>query len=178
MAAVPKFYELNGPSGAPVTTELTEIVFCSDDNVAPGNEHPLVKPGAGLTNRSFAKTLGFGFSTGPAVSCSDVQLYSDGAIGWTGCTLYIGDQLPSTYVQATGSVGNSGNDMTAVYSGVITSKTSFATYTSASPKTITMIKTSGTGIYTRFFIMQVDIADSAVVGVLGSEAISVKWLEV
>jgi len=175
MAAVPKFYEHNGAS--PTVTEISALVFCSADETAPGNEHPLVKP-TGADNRSFVKTLGFGFSTGPSVSCSDFRLYSDGTIGWTGCTWNIGDQLPEAYVQATGTEGLTGTEMTALYTGVITSKTDFATYTSAAPKTIDALKTSGTGVYTKFFCFQVDVSSSAVVGALGAEALTMSWLEV
>ena len=178
MAAVPKFYEVNGDAGSPVITEISELVFCTADMYAPANEHPMVKPGTGLTTESFVKTLGFGFSTGPSVSCSDVQLYSDGTISWTGCTWYIGDQLISIYIQSTGVVGQSGTEMTVLYTGVVTSKTNFASFTSGAPKTITMNKTSGTGVYTKYWAMQVHLADTAVVGQLGSEALSAKWLEV
>jgi len=177
MAAVPKFYELNGGAGSEVTSEISELVFCTIDAFAPGSEHPMVKPGAG-TNYSYIKNLKFGFSTGPAVSCSDIQIYSDGTIGWTGCTWQIGDQQPTTYVQATGTVGQTGTIMTTVYTGVITSKTSFGTYTSGAPKTLEITKTSGTGVYTKLFVMQVDISTGASVGALGSEALSAKWLEV
>ena len=176
MSAVPKFYETNGT--APGTaTEIAALVFCSGDYCAPLYEHPMLKP-TGADNRSYVKTLGFGFSTGPSVSCSDFKLYSDGTIGWTGCLWYIGDQMPLTYVQATGVEGSSGTEMTALYTGVITSKSLFSTFTSAAPKTITGIKTSGTGIFTRYFAMQVDISSSATVGALGSEAITCSWLEV
>ena len=137
----------------------------------------MVKP-TGADNRSYVKTLGFGFSTGPSVSCSDFRLYSDGTISWTGCLWYVGDQMPTVYVQATGTEGTTGTEMTALYTGVITSKTLFSTYTSAAPKTINSIKTTGTGCYTKFFAFQVDVSSSAVVGALGAEAISMSWLEV
>jgi hypothetical protein len=177
MAAVPKFYELNGDAGAPVTTELAALVFCSGDYTAPGNEHPLVKP-TSATKNSFVKTLGFGFSTGPSTSCSDVKIYSDGAIGWTGITWYVSDQFPATYVQATGTEGDTGITMTTVYTGVITSKTNFQNFTSAAPLTITMAKTTGTGVYTKYFCFELVLTTSAVVGALAAEAISATWLEV
>ena len=175
MAAVPKFYEHNG--AGPVVTELSALVFCSADEYAPVNEHPMVKP-SGADNRSYVKTLGFGFSTGPSVSCSDFRLYSDGTISWTGCTWYIGDQLPTSYIQATGTEGLTGTDILTLYTGVITSKTAFSTYTSAAPKTIDSIKTTGTGVFTKFFCFQVYISSSAVVGALGAEALTATWLEV
>jgi hypothetical protein len=175
MAAVPKFYEHNG--SGPVVTEIAALVFCSADEYAPLNEHPLVKP-TGADNRSYCKTLGFGFSTGPSVSCSDFRLYSDGTIGWTGCLWYVGDQMPTSYIQSTGTEGSTGTEMTALYTGVITSKSLFSTFTSAAPKTIDSIKTTGTGVYTKFFVFQVDVSSSAVVGALGAEAISMSWLEV
>lgn len=177
MAAVPKFYETNGDAGAPITTALSALVFTTSDEYAPGNEHPMVKPTAG-TNRSFVKSLAVGFSTGPATSCSDIKIYSDGTIGWTGITWYVGDQFPTTYVQATGTIGGTGEEMTAVYSGVVTSKTNFQNFTSEAPLTLAMAKTTGNGVYTDYFIMQVDLSTSAVVGTLSSEAITTTWLEV
>ncbi len=177
MAAVPKFYETDGPDGSPTVTELSTLVFCTADAYAPGNEHPLVKP-TSSTKNSFCKTLAFGFSTGPATSCSDVKIYSDGAIGWTGITWYVGDQFPTTYVQSTGTEGDTGTEMTALYTGVVTSKSNFQNYTSAAPLAITMIKTTGTGIYTRYFIFQLTLSTSAVVGALASEPLGATWLEV
>lgn len=177
MAAVPKFYETNGDAGAPVVTALSALVFTTSDEYAPGNEHPLVKPTVG-TKRSFVKSLACGFSTGPATSCSDIKIFCDGTIGWTGITWYVGDQFPTTYVQALGTEGDDGTEMTTLYTGVITSKTNFQNYTSAAPLTLSMAKTTGAGVYTDYFAMQVDLSTSAVVGVLGSEAITMTWLEV
>jgi hypothetical protein len=177
MAAVPKFYETNGDAGSPTTTALSALVFTTSDEYAPGNEHPLVKPTSG-TNRSWVKSLAVGFSTGPATSCSDIKIYCDGTIGWTGITWYVGDQFPTTYVQATGTEGDTGNVMTTVYTGVVTSKTNFQNYTSAAPLTLSMAKTTGTGAYTNYFIMQLDLSTSAVVGALSAEALTTTWLEV
>lgn len=177
MPAVAKFYETNGPESDPVVTAISELVFCTADMYAPGNEHPMVKPTTG-TKKSFVKTLACGFSTGPAVSCSDIKIFSDGAIGWTGCTWYVGDQFPTTYKQATGVVGDSGDDMTTVYSGVVTSKTNFQNYTESNPLALPSIKTTGTGIYTKYFLMQVDVSTSAQVGALSPEPLTMTWLEV
>lgn len=177
MAAVAKFYETNGAVGAPVVTPISTLVFCTSDDTAPGNEHPMVKPTASV-NRSYCKILACGFSTGPATSCSDVKISSDGTIGWTGATWYVGDQFPTTYVQATGTVGGTGTEMTALYTGVVTSKTNFQNYTSAAPLALSMAKTTGTGVYTDYFIMQVDLSTSAVVGALSAEGLTMTWLEV
>ncbi len=177
MPAVAKFYETNGPESDPVVTAIAELVFCTADMYAPGNEHPLVKPLSGV-NRSFVKTLACGFSTGPAVSCSDIKIYSDGAIGWAGVTWYVGDQFPTTYKQATGIVGQTGDDMTSVYNGVVTSKTNFQNYTDQNPLSLPSIRTTGTGIYTKYFIMQVDVSPSASVGALSPESLTMTWLEV
>lgn len=177
MAAVPKFYETNGSAGSPVVTPISTLVFCSDDANAPGNEHPMVKPTASV-NRSFCKVLACGFSTGPATSCSDIKIYSDGAIGWTGATWYVGDQFPTTYVQATGTVGGSGTEMTALFTGVITSKTNFQNFTSSAPLALSMAKTTGTGVYTDYFVMQVDLSTSCNVGALAAEGLTMTWLEV
>lgn len=177
MGAVAAFYEINGPTDNPTVTEISELVFCTADMYAPGNEHPLVRPATGV-NRSFVKTLACGFSVAPSISCSDIRIFCDGNIGWTGVTWYVGNQFPDTYRQATGTVGGSGDDMLSVYSGIITSKSNFQQYTESNPLTLPSVKTTGVGIYTKYFCMQVDVSPTAELGALPPEQLTMSWLEV
>ena len=91
----------------PTNTTITNCRFNTDDTVNPGTTNPLVKPAAG-TNRSFWKTVYLNADTTPSGTINNLKLYCDGAIGWTGCTLFIG--TTATYTEATGTVGTTGTD--------------------------------------------------------------------
>src|SRR3990167_5367661 len=84
----------------PTNTTITNCRFNTDDTVNPGTTNPLVKPAAG-TNRSFWKTVYLNADTTPSGTINNLKLYCDGAIGWTGCTLFVG--ASGTYTEATGT---------------------------------------------------------------------------
>lgn len=87
--------------------------------------------------------------------CYGLGGLSGAAIGWRGCTLYIGDQTTATYVQATGSEDN-GDEVVANHSQ-ISSKTNFYTYTRTSPKSVSGSIGAATGRVSNFVVLQPEI---------------------
>jgi hypothetical protein len=155
-------------STGPTATTITNVRFNTDDTVNPGTTNPMVKPSAG-TNRSYTKTVYLNADTTPAGTINNVKIYSDGTIGWTGCTLYVG--ASATYTQATGTPGTTGNDSTVATA-------LFSNYTSGAPKQITgTITNPSTGKITDYVVMQVDLSTSAVAGTLSAETITWQYDE-
>lgn len=155
-------------SSGPTATPITNLRLNTDDTANPGTNNPLVKPSAG-TNRSYWKTVYLNADTSPTGTINNVKIYSDGAIGWTGCTLYIGST--GTYTQATGTPGTTGND-----SSVATAN--MQNYTSGSPKQLTgTITNPSTGKISDYVVMQVDVSTSAVAGTLAAETITFQYDE-
>jgi hypothetical protein len=152
----------------PTATTITNLRFNTDDTVNPGTTNPLVKPSAG-TNRSYWKTVYLNADTTPSGTINNVKIYCDGAIGWTGCTLYIGST--GTYTEATGTPGTTGND-SSVATAAITN------YTSGAPKSLTgTISNPSTGRITDYVVMQVDVSTSAVAGTLSAETLTFQYDE-
>lgn len=152
----------------PTATTITNLRFNTDDSVNPGTTNPMVRPSAGI-NRSYWKTVYLNADTTPSGIINNVKIYCDGAIGWTGCTLYIGST--GTYTEATGTPGTTGNNST-VATALITN------YVSATPKSLTgTISNPSTGKISDYVVMQVDIADTAVAGTLAQETITIQYDE-
>lgn len=166
MAATVSVKQAN--STGPTATTVTNVRMNTDDTVNPGTVNPLVKPAASV-NRSYWKTVYLNADTTPSGTINNVKIYSDGSIGWTGCTLYVGST--GTYTQATGTPGTTGND-----SSVATALMS--NYTSGSPKSLTgTISNPSTGKISDYVVMQTDVSTSAVAGTLSAETITFQYDE-
>lgn len=150
-------------STSPTTTTISNLRFNTDDTVNPGTTNPMVKPSAG-TNRSFWKTVFLNADTTPSGTINNVKIYSDGTIGWTGCTLFIGST--GTYTQATGTAGTTGDDSAVATANI-------QNYTSGAPKQLTgSITNPSTGRISDYVVMQVDVSTSAVAGTLVAETLT------
>ena len=160
MAATVSVKESNGAT--PTATTITNARYNSDDNYNPGTSTPLVKPAAG-TNYSFWKFHYLNADSSPSGTINNVKWYTDGAIGWSGCTLYVG--VHSVYSQATGTVGTTG----AIFSAASYVAASFV---SAVPLSIGgSISNPSTGKITDYIVTQVGVSTSASAGTLSQETI-------
>ena len=152
----------------PSDTTITNLRFNTDDTVNPGTTNPMVKPAAG-TNRSYFKTVYLNADDSPSGTINNVKLYSDGTIGWTGCTLYVG--TTGSYTQASGTPGTTGDDSAVATADI-------AGFTSGSPKSVTgTITNPATGKITDYVVMQVDLSTSAVAGTLAAETLTFQYDE-
>jgi hypothetical protein len=152
----------------PSATTITNLRLNTDDTVNPGTTNPLVKPAASV-NRSYFKTVYLNADTSPAGTINNVKIYCDGAIGWTGCTLFIGST--GTYAEATGTPGTTGNDSSVATADI-------TDFTSVAPKQLTgTISNPSTGRISDYVILQVDISTSAVAGTLSAETITFQYDE-
>jgi len=152
--------------------------FCTADLNDPTTTYPIPIPGSG-TYYSYAKSIAFYVSVAPDTSITSIYIYTDGSLGWgTGVSVKVGDQYPTAYVQATGTLGTTGNEITTFYTGV-TSTTDLFGYTSGSPKgTVDQIATTGTGRYTKYVIMQCNVLSTASSGAKAAETITWRYNEV
>lgn len=152
----------------PSNTTITNLRFNTDDTVNPGTTNPLVKPAAG-TNRSYWKTVYLNADTSPSGTINNCKIYSDGTIGWTGVTLYLGSS--GSYTQATGTPGTTGDDSSVATADI-------AGFTSGAPKSLTgSIDNPATGKITDYVVMQTDLSTSAVAGTLAAETLTFQYDE-
>lgn len=166
MAATVSVQQVTG--AGPTLTPITNLRFNTDDTANPGTANPLVKPAAG-TNYSYAKIVYLNADTTPSGTINNVKFYTDGAIGWTGCTLFVG--FVGTYTQAAGTPGTTGvNDSIATVDAHL--------YTSGSPKSVTgSLSNPSTGRISDYCRMQVDLSTSAVAGTLAAETLTFQYDE-
>jgi hypothetical protein len=152
----------------PTATTITNLRLNTDDTVNPGTTNPLVKPSASV-NRSYWKTVYLNADTSPSGTINNVKLYADGAIGWTGCTLYVGST--GTYTEATGTPGTTGTDSAVATADI-------ADFTSVAPKQLTgSISNPSTGRISDYVVLQVDLTTSAEVGTLAQETLTFQYDE-
>ena len=167
MAATVSVKQATG--AGPSANTITNLRFSTDDNYDPGVLNPLVRPASGI-NRSYWKTIYLNADTSPSLIINNVKLYTDGAIGWTGVTVYMG--TTGTYTEATGTEGLTGTD-----SSVATAD--FSTFTSGAPKSVTgEINNPDTGKITDYIELQADVAVSATPGVLSTETATFQYDEI
>lgn len=161
MAATMSIQELNGASPGSATS-ITNARYNANDAAGPGTNNPLVKPAAG-TNYSFWKFHYLNADTSPTGTINNIKWYTDGSIGWSGCTLYVGGH--SVYSQATGTVGTTGNVFSAA-SYVA------ASFVSAVPFSVGgSIDNPSTGRASWYVVSQVGVSTSASAGTLTAETI-------
>ena len=167
MAATVSVKQVVGASPGSATT-ITNLRMNTDDTVNPGTTNPLVKPAAG-TNRSYIKTVYLNADTTPAGTINNCQIYSDGAIGWTGVTLFLGSN--ETYHEAEGTQGTTATDSTVATASV-------DTFTSGATKSLTgSIDNPSTGKITDYVVFQADVSTSAVPGTLTAETLTFQYDE-
>ncbi len=164
MAATVETYGYTG--AGPAAAQINNIRYkLADDNTQDENNKN-VRPAVG-TNLSFWKVIALYATVAPGTGINNLYLYTDGALAWTDCTVYIADDAGLSYDQATGSA-TSGDDMDGNYSGV-TGKTDFYTYTSGSPKSIGGSIGAATGKISDYVPLQLAVGTSAVLGQQASE---------
>jgi len=152
----------------------TNVRFKLADNNAQDVNNPVVRPDAG-TNYSYWKTIALHCTVAPDNAINNVKLYSDGALSWTGCTVYVGNETPGAYQQATGA-GDSGDEMVASHSG-ITGKADMFSYTSTSPKSVSGSISYVTGRISDYVIQQSALTSSAVAGNKPTETLTWQYDE-
>jgi hypothetical protein len=157
------------------------------DNATVDNVNPIPKPASGL-NYSFWKQIYLKCSVAPSSLCNNFRWYTDGGGFGTGIALKAGTQFPvktsvsdAGYEVATGTIGESGNEMVAAHAGLTGSLDAFG-YTSAAPHTVTCGEASSQidapGETTNYLCLQAEVGPTAGAGTPSSETVTWKWDEI
>ncbi len=161
--------------GNPTTaTTITHLKNKTKDEATNDTNYSIPIPGAG-TNYSFWETIS-AYATALSEVLSNFKLYGGGVpSGYTGVTLYIGDEQSDTYEQATGTESETGNELVANH-GQVTSKTDFlTTYTSGNKKSIALTagaaSITGVGKVTKYIFFQMAVGTTATHGALANYSI-------
>ncbi len=190
VATVAVFVE-TGPNATPVPTDTTalgppNIRFKTADDPTIDANNPIPIPASG-TKRSFWKHIFLQATAGPFTQIDNVKFFTDGTGFGTGITVFVGNETPTKnsastagYDQATGMVGDDGDELTTHVN--ITAKTDAFTFTSGTPKTVS-ISEAGAIIdavneTTNYVIGQMDVASTAGPGDLPNETWTFQYDEI
>lgn len=164
-----------GTSGSETKTDITSIntrANAEDTHSTSGTSNPIRVPAAG-TNYSYWVATRLFFSGSGTGTINNVKWYTDGANGFgTGVTCKM--NTATGYVQATGTPGTSGTQLTVGnYATLAGAPADAFTFTSGSPKSVTgsVTNPSSTEI-SDFVVYQFEVATTAGAGATPTETFS------
>ena len=176
MAATVTIRRWTGTSGSPTKTDITSIntrANAEDTHTTAGTTNSILIPAAGSNYSYWVSTrLSVDAITGGTVD--NLKWYTDGSNNFgTGVTC-IGESS-SAYVQATGTAGQTGIELTTTnHASLSTDPVNVFTYTSGSPKSLTG-SASTTGDLGHFFVYQMVVDSTAASGATASETFTWKY---
>lgn len=162
-------YTGSGPSGA----AITNLRHKTDDNSSgTDTTYPLVKPSSG-TNYGYIATLALACTTAPAGTINNVKFYTDGTNSYgTGVT--VKGITTSSYAQATGTQGTSGDLSSSVY----TAGADIFGWTSGSPLSVAgSLSNPSTGKISDYVRMQMALSTSVTPGTTAGETLTFRYDE-
>lgn len=157
----------------------------TSDSPTPGTNDPIPIPGAG-TNYSYWVVTRLDAYTTPSGTINNILWYTDGTNAWTGVTVEVGTS--SAYSQATGSQGNTGDELTDTnYTGGTLAPTdpsadsAFGYDDSSLPGSALSVTGSltnpSTGGFGDYVIYQLSVGTGAAAGTLAAETFSFQYDE-
>lgn len=169
-----KIYRRTGASGSPTDTDVTSInsrLNAVDTHSTGGTTNPVKIPTAG-TNYSYWGSFRIQVTSNTGSSTIDnLKFYTDGTNNFgTGISGVVASA--SGYVQATGTQGTTGDELTtSSYSNLNEAPSDAFGYTSGSPLSLTTsgTGTSSTGFIGDYVVYQIQVDSTASVGASSQE---------
>lgn len=183
MAATIQIRRYTGPSATPVDQgAITHFRFSTSDNhYTTETTNPIPIPTAG-TKYSYWVCTRLYASVTPTGTVNNLKWYTDGANGWTGVTMEVGTS--SAYSQATGTPGDTGNELTDTnYTNGTLAPTDPAadnafTYDVTTPLSVTgSISNPTTGPFGDYLALQLSVGSGASAGEIADETMTWQYDE-
>lgn len=178
MAATVLIRRLTG--AGPIATDITSIntrANAEDAHTTAGTTNPVQVPTSG-TNYSYWVTTRLDATSSPSGTIDNLRWYSDGSNNFgTGITAK--GQEATSYVQATGTAGVTGTQLTTGnHAGLTGAPVDVFGLTSGSPKSLTgSISNPTTGQFGSRFVYQLEVGTSAGPGASAQETWTWKYDE-
>jgi len=187
-------FDYGGSDGSPGNSQNVDglgppnIRFKTNDNPTIDENDP-VPIVTGQTKRSYWKQIYLKCTGAPSVKCNNFKFYTDGGGFGTGITLNVAEQFPtknhgssSGYEVATGTPGDTGDEMVANHAGV-TSKVDAFGKTQGSPLNGPSVSEDSNQIdavdeTTNYLVFQLDVADTAQPGNKDDEDLTIQYDEI
>jgi hypothetical protein len=158
-------------STGPTLTDITSIntrANAEDAHSTAGVSNPILVPSAG-TNYSYWVSTRLDVTAITGGTVNNIKWYTDGGNGLgTGVTCK--GQDAASYVQATGTPGTTGTQLTTGnHAGLSGAPADVFTFTAGSPKSITGTTSSVSATFANLFVYQVEVGTTASSGATGTE---------
>jgi len=168
-----------GSTGGPTKTDITAGTTraSTSDAAAPATSNPIPIPPSG-TKLSYWVSTRLSADTSPTGTINNIQWYSDGTNSFgTGVTCVGNDS--SSYVQATGTAGDTGTALTTGnHAGLSGTPVTVFGHTTGSPKAITgSVANPTTGDFGDLFVFQIEVASTASPGTITTESFTWRYDE-
>lgn len=174
MPATVQIHRLTG--AGPTSTNITGIntrANAEDAHTTAGTSNSILVPGAG-TSYSYWVTTQLNVTAITGGTVNNLRWYTDSSNNFgTGVTCKA--QNATSYVQATGTPGDSGTQLTTGnHAGLSGAPVDAFTFTSGSPKSLTG-STSTTGLFGDRMVYQIEVASTASSGATAQETFTWKY---
>lgn len=156
---------VNAP-GAP-DHNLANLRFNNEDTNDQDNASPITIP-SGADVFSFWKHIFLHCTVAPSVLINNMKIYTDGALGFTGVTVDVGD---GTQTKNSGSSAgyDPGQALVITTHDTIAAFTDFFTFTSGAPRTVSISEASSQidaiGELTDYIVLSMVVSNTAVQGI-------------
>ena len=158
MVATVLIRRLTGVASVQTSTDITSINTrdnAEDTHTTAGTANPVQKPASG-TNYGFWVSTRLDVTVAPAGTIDNLRWFTDSSNTF-GTGITCNGQSATTYIQATGSIGVTGDQVTTSnHSGLTGPTVDVFTFTSGAPKSLTG-STSSTGEFGDYFIYQLQV---------------------
>lgn len=160
----------------PTKTDITgtNSRYHSDDvHSASSTDNSILIPDSG-SNYSFWRTVGLYINTISGGTVDNIRYYTDGSNNYgTGVSVVVA--TASSYVQATGTAGETGDVLNQTnHTGLNAAPSDAFAYTSGSPLSVTG-SSSTTGDVGDLIVDQLQVADTAASGTTSQETTTIKY---
>lgn len=172
MAATVEIVRLTGVAGTEVETAIQGQTTKSSasDSPSPASSNPVPVPGAG-TNYTYWLTTQLKCTVAPTNQINNIRWYTDG-VNSSGTGITLKAQEATSYIQATGTLGTSGDELSVGnHSGLTGAPVDAFTLNASTPKTIAG-STAGTGRFGSMLVSQYGVGSTAGAGDSGLETFS------
>lgn len=177
-------YDSLGTDNTPgLSATITNLRFNAEDTNDQDLASPLVIPSSG-TIYSFWKQIYLRSTTAPDTQVDNVQMYSDGTLGWgTGVLVLAGDQFPlhSSTVTTGYDVADAQVTMVGNHTD-ISSETSLFTFISSATLSVSISETSSiinaVNETTNYVVLQTSVASTATPGTQPTEVVTWQYDEI
>lgn len=180
MAATVTIRRWTGPATGPTKSDITGIntrANAQDAHETADVDNPVQKPTTG-SKYSYWVSTRLSADSSPAGTIDNLRWFTDGANGF-GTGITCNGQTATSYVQATGTLGDTGTQLTTGnHSGLTAAPVNAFTFTSGSPKTLTgSISNPTTGDFGDFFVYQMAVSTAAGPGASATETFTFRYDE-